>query len=202
LVQLVQNRRIDEDGVERFETMKDLDAAIERGEMVPIPVSAALTVDKRLDPKRRYVRPWTARFLTSISEQFYAQFHQPLMVDSAVRPMDVQKKLRRRNRNAAPVDGETASSHEAGLTIDLARSYMTPGEVKWMEIQLLILHSYGAVEVIEEHHQLCFHIMVAKKYDDPERVTVTTSVIDTQLPEEPNVQSQSAEPANPSGPLT
>jgi hypothetical protein len=60
----------------------------------------------------------------------------------------------------------------AGLTIDLARGYMTPRMARWMETQLLVLHIQGLVEVEEEHRQLCFHIMVAKKYGDPNRVII------------------------------
>jgi hypothetical protein len=193
---ILQNKEIDDNSLERYEDHKDLRAAVERGDLVPIQTSPALVVDRRLDPRRRYVRPWTMHFLKDLSVQFYAEFHRPLMVDSAVRPKDVQKKLRRRNRNAAPIDGEAASSHMAGLTVDLARGYMTPREVRWMEIQLLILHSFGLVEVEEEHYQLCFHIMVSKRYDEP-RVQTTRSVIDTlieiPLQEVPNATGSSSE---------
>jgi hypothetical protein len=180
---VLQNKEIDANKLERYQDYDDVAAAVERGELVPIPVSNALAVDKRLDVRRRYVRPWTAKFLTDLSRGFYAEFHQPLMVDSAVRPLEVQKKLRRRNRNAAPTEGEAASSHMAGLTVDLARSYMTPRMVRWMELQLLVLHADGLVEVEEEHHQLCFHIMVAKRYDG-ERIAVETSTIGETILEE------------------
>lgn len=179
---LLQNKEINDNGLARYQDMEEVQDAVARGELVPLPLSDALTVDRRLDPRRRYVRPWTAQFLTDISNQFYAQFHIPIMVDSAVRPRDVQKKLRRRNHNAAPIDGETASSHMAGLTVDLARSYMNVRQTRWMEVHLLILHSMGLVEVEEEHRQLCFHIMVAKKYGDPNRVTIETE--SAQVPQE------------------
>jgi hypothetical protein len=88
---LIQNKEIDDNALTRYEDMDAVLDAVDRGELVPIPVSDALVVDKQLDPRRRYVRPWTAQFLTDISRRFYAEFHQPLMVDSAVRPRDVQK---------------------------------------------------------------------------------------------------------------
>ena len=50
-----------------------------------------------------------------ISEAYYKEFHQQIQVNSAVRTVLVQKKLRRHNRNAAPESGEIASSHLAGL---------------------------------------------------------------------------------------
>ena len=184
LSQIIQNKEIDDNGLTRYQNMAELDAAVQRGEMVPIPVSDALIVDKHLDPRRRYVRPWTALFLTDVSNDFYAAFHEPLMVDSAVRPRDVQKKLRRHNANAAPLDGETASSHMAGSTIDFARGRMTPIEVRWLELRLLLPHIQGLVEVEEEHHQLCFHIQVAKRYPFPIPIETESAPVSDQLIEE------------------
>jgi hypothetical protein len=159
--------------------MRELNDLVIQGKLVPIETSEALVVDKHLDPKRRFVRPWTMHFLRNISTAYFAVFHQPIMVDSAVRPMDVQKKLRRRNPNAAPIEGEAASSHMAGPTVDLARGGMTPRQVRWMEHYLLVLYGYGLVEVEEERHQLCFHILVRKRYDS-NWVETVPSVIDTE----------------------
>jgi len=78
----------------------------------------------------------------------------------------VQKKLRRHNRNAAPETGETASSHLAGLTVDLQRRGMSKAQVKWMEEYLRPLKEMGLIEPEEERRHWCFHIMVAGSYDD------------------------------------
>jgi len=83
-----------------------------------------------------------------------------------VRTVLVQKKLRRHNRNAAPETGETASSHLAGLTVDLQRRGMTKAQVKWMEEYLRPLKEMGLIEPEEERRHWCFHIMVAGSYDD------------------------------------
>ena len=204
LSQIIQNKEIDENGLTRYQNLDDVAAAVQRGELVPIPVSDALVVDKHLDPRRRYVRPWTALFLTDISKDFYAQFHEPLMVDSAVRPRDVQKKLRRWNANAAPLDGETASSHMAGSTIDFARGRMTPLEVRWMELRLLLPHIQGLIEVEEEHHQLCFHIQVAMRYPHPIPIETESIPVSDQLEEIPNGTGNNdpgkPEDSNPPGP--
>jgi len=166
LSQLRQNREIDQDGLERLKNQRELDELVANGELVPVRTGRALIIDPKLDPKRRYCRPWTMDFLSDISEKFYTEFHEPLMVDSAVRTVEYQRKLRRRNKNAAPETGEVASSHLAGLTVDLARRRMSPRQVKWIELQLLVMHAKGWVEVEEEHHQLCFHIMVARSYGE------------------------------------
>lgn len=162
-----QNAEIDRLALPRYYDDDELSAAVERGDLVALPLSSALVVDPRLDPDRRYCRPWTAQFLTDLSTDFYAKFHEPIMVDSAVRTVLVQKKLRRHNRNAAPIEGETASSHMAGLTVDLARKRMTKAEVRWVELRLLYYYGRGWVIVEEEFHQLCFHIMVSGRYGEP-----------------------------------
>jgi hypothetical protein len=76
----------------------------------------------------------------------------------------MQKKLLRHNRNAAPAEGDTASSHLAGLTLDLQRRGMTRQEVRFVERYLLYLRALGLVEPEEERRQLVFHIMVSERY--------------------------------------
>ena len=75
------------------------------------------------------------------------------------------EKLRRHNRNAAPSTG-TASSHLAGLTVDLQRRGMTNPQIHWMEQYLFYMKSIGLVEPEEERHQWVFHIMVSGRYAD------------------------------------
>ena len=86
--------------------------------------------------------------------------------NSAVRTVKVQKKLRRHNRNAAPYEGDTASSHLAGVTVDLQRRGMTKQQITWMERYLFYMKAIGLVEPEEERRHWCFHIMVSGHYDD------------------------------------
>jgi hypothetical protein len=90
----------------------------------------------------------------------------------------VQKKLRRHNRNAAPEKGETASSHLAGLTVDLQRRGMTKAQVKWMEEYLKPLKEMGLIEPEEERRHWCFHIMVAGAYDDYRQMKMLSAQYD------------------------
>jgi hypothetical protein len=78
----------------------------------------------------------------------------------------VQKKLRRHNRNAAPAEGEIASSHLAGLTVDIQRRGMSREQIKWMQDYMLPLKQQGLVEPEEERHQWVFHVMVSGRYTD------------------------------------
>lgn len=137
-----------------------------REALVPINASEYLRFDPRLDPNRRYCRTWTRDFLEDLSQAYYHRFHQQIQVNSAVRTMIVQRKLRRHNRNAAPETGETASSHLAGLTVDLQRRGMTRDQVRYMERYLFYLRALGLVEPEEERRQWVFHVMVSDRYAD------------------------------------
>jgi Family of unknown function (DUF5715) len=163
---LLQNEEIDRLNLPRIYDDKQLEKLKASGDLVPIVPGETLRIQPSLDPSRRYCREWTLAFLQDLSEAYYKEFHQQIQVNSAVRTVLVQKKLRRHNRNAAPEKGETASSHLAGLTVDLQRRGMTKPQVKWMEEYLRPLKEMGLVEPEEERRQWCFHIMVAGAYDE------------------------------------
>jgi hypothetical protein len=162
---LLQNEEIDRLNLPRIYDDKQLEKLKLSGDLVPILPTEALRIPPSLDPTRRYCRPWTMDFLEDISTAYYKEFHEQIQVNSAVRTVLVQKKLRRHNRNAAPEFGETASSHLAGLTVDLQRRGMTKAQIAWMEEYLRPLHEARLVEPEEERRQWCFHIMVAGAYD-------------------------------------
>ncbi len=130
----------------------------------PSPETESLKIEPSLDPSRRFCRPWTRDFVTDLSEVYYRQFHEQIQVNSAVRTVKTQKKLRRRNRNAAPAEGETASSHLAGVTVDLQRRGMTNEQIRFVEHYLFYLHALSLVEPEEERHHWCFHVMVSDRY--------------------------------------
>ena len=162
---LLQNAEVDRLELPRIQDDDELEALKFSGALLPIISGETLRFDPRLDPSRRYCREWTLAFLEDLSSAYYKEFHQQIQVNSAVRTVLVQKKLRRHNRNAAPEKGETASSHLAGLTVDLQRRGMSKAQVKWMEEYLRPLKEMGLVEPEEERRQWCFHIMVAGAYD-------------------------------------
>jgi hypothetical protein len=163
---LLQNEEIDRLGLPRIYNDKQLERLKASGDLVPIVPSETLRIQPSLDPSRRYCRPWTRDFLEDVSAAYYKEFHEQIQVNSAVRTVLVQKKLRRHNRNAAPESGELASSHLAGLTVDLQRRGMTKAQVAWMEDYLKPLKELGLIEPEEERRHWCFHIMVAGAYGD------------------------------------
>jgi len=163
---LRQNEEIDRLELPRIQNQAELEQLIASQELVPIVAGQTLRFDPRLDPDRRYCRPWTRDFLDDLSDAYYKQYRSPIQVNSAVRTVQVQKKLRRHNRNAAPEKGETASSHLAGITVDIQRRGMTKQQVAWMEQYMMPLKDQGLVEPEEERHQWVFHVAVSGRYAD------------------------------------
>lgn len=163
---LLQNSEIDRLDLPRIQDDNELEALKASQDLVAISPSQSLRIDPRLDPDRRYCRPWTRDFLDDLSADYYKHFHSQIQVNSAVRTVLVQRKLRRHNRNAAPEIGETASSHLAGITVDIQRRGMTRDQVKWVEQYMLPLKGMGLVEPEEERHQWVFHVMVSDRYSE------------------------------------
>jgi hypothetical protein len=162
-----QNEKTEADGLERIEDDDDLADRIARKMLVPVPVSAALTVNGNLPENRRYCRPWTAKFLTDLARAHAAEFQSPLEVSSAVRTVAYQKELMKVNGNATAAEGDVASPHLTGATIDIAKQNMSRQEIGWMRDRLLKLQDEGKIDVEEEFQQSCFHITVYKSYVPP-----------------------------------
>jgi len=163
---LLQNEEINRLNLPRIYDDKQLEKLKLSGDLIQIVPTESLRIQPSLDPARRYCRQWTMEFLEDISAAYYKEFHEQIQVNSAVRTVLVQKKLRRHNRNAAPETGETASSHLAGLTVDLQRRGMSKAQVKWVEEYLKPLKELGLIEPEEERRQWCFHIMVGGGYTE------------------------------------
>src|SRR5882672_8475475 len=164
---LKQNAEIDRLELPRIQDDTELEQLKLEGKLVPIIPSETLRIDPRLDPDRRYCRPWTRDFVEDLAAAYHQQFGAQIQVNSAVRTVLVQKKLRRHNRNAAPAEGEIASSHLAGVTVDLQRRGMSKAEIHWVENYLVPMKAAALVEPEEERRQWVFHIMVSDRYTEP-----------------------------------
>jgi uncharacterized protein DUF5715 len=163
---LRQNEEIDRLQLPRITDDAQLEELEESQELVPIQESKALRVATSIQPDKRYCRPWTNQFLQDMAAAYYNEFGIPLQVNSAVRTMEQQRKLRRHNHNAAPEDGDISSSHLAGITVDLAKRGLSRAQHKWVEDYLKNLRDLGLVEVAEERRQACFHVMVSDRYTE------------------------------------
>jgi len=155
-----QNLCVDQMGLYRFQNEDEVQDAVRRGILVALPETLGLHVAPSLPLSRRYATPTAVHFLLLLSEAYLLRFGKPLVIDSAVRDADTQRRLRKHNRNAAPVDGETASSHESGSTVDIANRGMTRTQLQWMRAMLSYEVVMNRAIVEEEKHQACFHTFV------------------------------------------
>jgi hypothetical protein len=161
---LRQNAEIDRLQLPRIQDDDELLDLEARNELVEIPDGTGFKVASNIQPIHRFCKPWTLQFLQDLGEAYFAEFNSSLQVTSAVRTMQQQKKLRRHNRNAAPIDGDTASSHLAGTSIDLAKHGLSKKQKTWLSLYLKDLYDQGLIEAAEERRQACFHIMVVERY--------------------------------------
>ncbi len=152
-----QNLAINQMGLVRIKDEKELEEVVRLEKLVALPVNSAVKIAPGLPANRRYALSMTIGFLLTLSEAYRTQFGTALTVDSAVRPVNVQERLRRHNHAAAPALGETASSHESGATIDISRR-MSRAQTRWLENVLSMYQAYSVVIVEEEKN--CFHIQV------------------------------------------
>src|SRR6202051_2725756 len=182
---LRQNEEIDRLELPRIADDIELEELKASHDLVPIAEGEGLHFDRRLDPSRRYCRPWTRDFVEDLSEIYYHQFHAKIQVNPAVPTVNIQKQLRRHNRNAAPIDGDTASSHLAGITVDLQRRGMTKGQIHFVEYYLFYLNALGLVEPEEERHQWVFHIMVSDRYRECRQTQAAFNAIPPEAPTRP-----------------
>jgi hypothetical protein len=159
-----QNLIADEEGLSRIQDDDDLRRMRAERMLLDFPESSGLHVNSELGSERRCARPWAVRFAEDIGRSYYARFHEPLQVNSAVRTVAYQVRLRRVNGNAAGIDGDVASPHLTGEALDFGKHGMSREEVAWMRLYLGPLMRDGKLDVEEEFQQACFHISVYRKY--------------------------------------
>ena len=153
---LAQNQEADRIGLPRVRDKAGLIDQVHDGVLVTIPVGPALRAQMPL--WRAYLRPWAADRLADIAKTFYGAFGKPLTVDSAVRPLDVQRRLWcSRMVPAAPPTGPTASVHPAGIAFDIGKRTLTKNQQNWLRLHLFYWQSIGWIIVEEEHG--CFHVV-------------------------------------------
>lgn len=156
----LENQAADAMGARRYMTQSEVDEAVLRGDLVALYNQWTYTISPKLPTNRRYALPATVNFLKELSRGYRAEFGKPLVVDSAIRPASLQRRLIRWNRSAASYKGDKASTHMRGTTIDISRK-LTKAEYGWLTFNLFYYKMMGRILVIEESH--CFHIFIKEK---------------------------------------
>ena len=130
-------------GLPRVTNRAMLSELVTDGSLAPLPISRALK--STVPPFRAYLRPEAAGLLADLSTDFYEIWNKPLTVDSAVRPLDVQRRLWRSRRvPAAPPTGPVASVHPTGLAFDIGKKSLTAQQRRWLEFRLFYWQAIGA----------------------------------------------------------
>jgi hypothetical protein len=180
-----QNVQLDQLELPRIVDDQELLALEAQQELVPVENSRSLSIASNLTASRRYCRPWTRDFLEDLSEDFYNEFHRPIVVTSLVRTVEQQRKLRRRNGNAAPQEGETASTHLTGVTVDILERGLNRKQMNWLNEYFMPLKRAGLIDPIEERRQPVFHVVVFNTYDSDDNGSDNDSGSEQTVPATP-----------------
>ena len=164
--QAVQNAHADAEHLSRMRSIAMIRQFARQGYLVRVPARTRFYYLRSIPSRYRYSRPWTKLFLDRLSREYYAKFGKPLRVTSLVRTVSLQRRLERRNGNAANATGSHRSSHLTGATLDISKRYMTRAGENWMRDTLYALRQRGYIYAIEEFEQPTFHIMIYRNYTD------------------------------------
>ncbi len=159
-----QNLMAVADGLERVQNDSQLADMRRLKLIVALPDDDSVYPNDALPLNRRFARPWTVRFVRDMARAHSARFGTPLIVTSAVRTVEFQRRLVRVNGNAAPPTGDIASPHLYGQAIDIAKGGMSLTEIMWMRAYLTPVQNDGKIDVEEEFQQACFHVSVYRRY--------------------------------------
>lgn len=162
--QSIQNARADSYHLARMTDRSMVEDFAAAGYLVSVPPETRSYYLHGVPASYSYLRPWAKRFLDRISLDYYANFHQPLRITSLIRTVSLQRRLARRNHNAAEATGDDRSSHLTGATLDISKHSMSWREKIWLRRELVNLEKSGYLYAIEEFHEPCFHVMVFPTY--------------------------------------
>jgi uncharacterized protein YcbK (DUF882 family) len=157
-----QNEVADQEALQRIRTLAELKDLKSAKVLLPLPESV---VDKRLSEEYRWSLPRVSSFLEDLASVLMSNFGREFKVTSAVRTIEYQKILQIRIPNAVPTEGERASSHLTGATVDITKVGMSKKELQFVRRTLLDLEERNLIEATEEWVQSCFHIMVFASYN-------------------------------------
>lgn len=164
--QIIQNERADQDQLSRMEDQEMIDRFARLQLLVPVENRTREFYIHNVPGERRYLRPWAKLFLERLSRQYHSRFRSPLRITSLVRTEDHQRKLQRRNPNAAAPSGEKRSAHLTGACVDISKKGMNRAQMRWVRQVLSSLKEKGYLYAVEEFTIPNFHIMIHKDYTD------------------------------------
>ena len=148
--QAIQNARANDFNLSRMRNRAMIQRFHRAGLLVRVPSHTRFYYLHFIPAAYRYLRPWTKLFLDRLSREYHARFGQRLRVTSLVRTVALQRRLDRRNSNAAAATGPYRSSHLTGATLDISKRFMNPRGQRWMRRVLFCPQHNGYPYLVEE----------------------------------------------------
>lgn len=141
-----QNRVAKAHGLDFYASPQQIQAAVERGDLVRLDGNADYDVADFVSYP--YAHPAALLFVERLSAQYHEACGQKLVVTSAVRPS-----------NAQPRNAHALSVHPAGMALDLRVSDRASCRA-WLEATILELEGRGVLNGIREFHPPHYHVAI------------------------------------------
>jgi hypothetical protein len=129
-----------------YQTVADIQAAVDRGELVELAGNADYEVADFVT--LRYARPEVRLFVERTAALYRQACGEPLVVTSLVRPVAEQ-----------PPNAHALSVHPAGMAVDLRVSAQEPCR-QWLESKMLELEEQRLINGIREFRPPHYHVAV------------------------------------------
>ncbi len=139
----LQKKQAERHGFEFFRTPEDVYEAVERGQLTSVEGNEHFILKEVSFP---FTRPEIKGFVELLAEKYHAACGEELVVTSLTRPQS------RQPRNASK-----QSVHQAGMAIDMRRSWNRNCR-RWMADTLLTLEVNGVLDAMLEWHPQHFHV--------------------------------------------
>jgi hypothetical protein len=143
---VLQNQVAKAHGLNFYRTSADISAAVERGELVPLPGNDSYDVADFV--RHPFLHPTARLFVERVSAEYRAACGQKLVVTSAARPS-----------NGQPSNAHALSVHPAGMAVDLRVSDRQECRA-WLEDTLLGMEEAGVLNGIRERSPPHYHVAI------------------------------------------
>jgi len=139
----MQKKQAERHGFEFFSTPGDVYEAVERGQLTSVEGNEHFILKEVSFP---FTRPEVKSFIELLAEKYHEACGEQLVVTSLTRPTN------RQPRNASKL-----SVHQAGMAVDVRRSWNRNCR-RWLADTLLTLEVNGILDAMLEWHPQHFHV--------------------------------------------
>jgi nucleoid-associated protein YgaU len=139
----LQRKQAERHGFEFFASPEEVFAAVERGKLTPVEGNEHFILKEVSFP---FTRPEVKSFVELLSEKYHEACGEELVVTSLTRP-----------KNRQPRNASSHSVHQAGMAMDLRRSWNQECR-RWLADMLITLEVNGILDAMLEWHPQHFHV--------------------------------------------